>query len=77
MDIPAGRCRHIVGSNDLGCRYSGVLSGEDGYTVSGDDGRRCFLFFVMAFDSSNLAREEALFFVFQAVVVLREALINS
>ena len=77
MDIPAGRCRHIMGRNDLGCSYSGVLSGENGYTVAGDDGRRCFLFFVMAFDSSNLAGEEALFFVFQAVVVLREALINS
>lgn len=34
-------------------------------------------FFVMAFDSSNLAGEKAFFFVFQAVVVLREALINS
>jgi hypothetical protein len=69
MDIPAGRCRHIVGSNDLGCRYSGVLSGENGYTVAGDDDRRCFLFFVMAFDSSNLTGEEAFFFVFQPEVL--------
>lgn len=77
MDIPAGRCRHIAGRNDLGCSYSGVLSGENGYTVARDDDRRCFLFFVIAFDSSNLTGEEALFFIFQAVVVLREALINS